>query len=287
MSVAEPYASRRSGEVTGIRARSRLTQRRLASFVCAVAAGPFALFSATNDPPGAERNSPPPAASRLEETNSQALLHTYLQLQGQIRITRLAIEQSRQATREAAAQTAEALSKALQTIEETFSSQRERDLEAMRSSNRVVLIVAGTFAGMGFLTMLMITCFQWRMSKGLADVSAALPAALGLSPGPAAPSLSPAQKTYLPLPDTPEQREWRARTQERRPDAASTPSAPAKRPILHPVLPDAAFWRRRQIRTWRTAVIVGLICAAALAFVLYALTYRKLGFGYFLGVFKI
>jgi len=133
--------------------------------------------------------------------------------------------------------------------------------------------------------------FQWRMSKGLADISAALPAALALGPGSAAPALGPPQQSYLPLPETAEQLEWRRHAQERRPQPASKPSAPANRPslnpVLNPLLPDAEFWRRRQLRTWRTALIVGLICAAALALVLYALTYGKLGFGYFHSVFRI
>jgi hypothetical protein len=287
MSVVESYASGRSGNVTGIRARSRLVQRRLASFVSAVAAFPLALFSATNDPAGAESSPPPPVASQIEETNSQAILHAYLQLQEQLHATQLAIEQNRQEAKEAAAQNTEALSKALQTIQETFTAQRVQGWEATQRSNRLILLVAGTFAAMGFLTMLMITYFQWRMSKGLADIAAALPAALGLGPGSAVPALGPAQESYLPLPETAEQREWRIHTQERRPHPASKPSAPANRPILNPLLPDAGFWRRRQLRTWRTALIVGLICAAALALVLYVVTYRKLGFGYFHGVFKM
>jgi hypothetical protein len=245
------------------------------------------LFSATNDPPGAESSPPPPTASQLEQTNSQALLHGYLQLQEQIRTTQLAIEQSRQETRKAAAQTAEALSNALQTVQEAFTTQRARDLEAMRSSNKLMLIVVATFAAMSFLSMLMMSYFQWRMSKGLAEISAALSAALGLGPGSAVPALGPARESYLPLPETVEQREWRIHAQERRPHPASRPSAPVKTPILNPLLPDAGFWRRRQLRTWRTVLIVGLICAAALAFALYVVTYRKLGFGYFHGVFKI
>jgi hypothetical protein len=286
MSVAESYASGRSGSVNGIRASSRLVQRRLVSFVCAVAAFPLALFSATNDPPGAE-SSPPPTASQLEQTNSQALLHSYLQLQEQVRTTQLAIEQNRQETRKAAAQTAEALSNALQTVQEAFAAHRARDLEAMQSSNKIMLIVVGTFAAMSFLSMLMMSYFQWRMSKGLAEISAALPTAVGLGPGSAAPLLGPAQESYLPLPETAEQREWRIHTQERRPHPAAKPTAPANRPILNPLLPDAGFWRRRQLRTWRTVLIVGLICAAALALVLYMVTYRKLGLGYFHGVFNI
>ena len=40
-------------------------------------------------------------------------------------------------------------------------------------------------------------------------------------------------------------------------------------------------------RALRTAVIVGLICAAVVALVLYLVTYQKLGFGHLRAVLKI
>jgi hypothetical protein len=298
MSAAESHASARSGKVTGTRSRLRLVQPRLASFVCAVVAFPLALLSAPGDPPGAESNPPLSAATnQMTQTNSQELTRAYMQLQEQIRTTQLAIEQGRQETRLAAAQTAEALSKSLQSVQETFDAQRARDLEAMRSSNQVMLIVVGTFAAMSFLSMLMMSYFQWRMSKGLAGISAALSPALSLGVGSAVPAFVPVREPYLPLPETPEQREWRIRAEEQQQqeqqqeqeqaEPAEEPSGPAQRPILNPLLPDAAFWRRRQIRTWKTAVIVGLICAAVLAFLLYAATYGKLGFDVLYRVLKI
>jgi len=296
MSAAESPASARSGKVTGIRSRLRLVQRRLALFVCAVVAFPLALLSAPGDPPDAESNPPLSAATNLvTTTNAQELTRAYMELQEQIRTTQLAIEQGRQEARQAAAQSAEALSKSLQSVQETFDAQRARDLEAMRSSNQVMLIVVGTFAAMSFLTMLMMSYFQWRMSKGLAGISAALSPALSLAVGSAVPAFVPVREPYLPLPETPEQREWRIRAEEQQQqeqeqeqaEPAEEPSGPAQRPILNPLLPDAAFWRRRQIRTWKTAVIVGLICAAVLAFLLYAATYGKLGFGVLYRVLKI
>jgi tetratricopeptide (TPR) repeat protein len=47
----------------------------------------------------------------------------------------------------------------------------------MQASNRVMLIVAGSFAGVGFVAMLLMVFFQWRAVSRLADISAALPAA--------------------------------------------------------------------------------------------------------------
>ena len=68
----------------------------------------------------------------------------------------------------------------MQSIQEAFSAQRAQDWEAIQRSNKVMLIVAGTFAGIGFLTLLIMTWFQWRMSKGLAEISAALPVGTGV-----------------------------------------------------------------------------------------------------------
>ena len=87
----------------------------------------------------------------------------------------------------------------MQSIQEAFSAQRAQDWEAIQRSNKVMLIVAGTFAGIGFLTLLMMTWFQWRMSKGLAEISAALPAALGLGASSAAAALALANQPELRL----------------------------------------------------------------------------------------
>ncbi len=216
-----------------------------------------------------ETNSPPPAAASRADTNSEALLQAYLQLQEQLRETQLAIERNRQEIKAVAAQNAESLSKALEGIQESFTAQRARDLEAMQRSNKVILIVVGTFAGMGFLTLLMMSYFQWRMSKGLAEISAAVPAALGLGVGSTAAALNPAGQLNLRLPGvTP---------------LSEAPSRAAELRLYHNPVTSL---RRRRVRPLRAAVIVGLICAAVLALVFYALTYWQLGFDTVLGWFK-
>src|SRR5208282_2344667 len=110
-------------------------------------------------------------------------------------VTQLVIEQNREEIKAAAAQSAETLSKALEGIQESFAAQRARVLEAMQQSNKLMRVVVGTFAAMGFLTLLMMSYFQWRMSKGLAEISAAVPAALGLGAGSAAGALGPARQS--------------------------------------------------------------------------------------------
>ena len=116
-------------------------------------------------------NSAPEAA---KETNSLEM-RTYLQLQEQLHATQLAIERNRKEADYAAAQATEALAGRLQAIEQSLLTQRARELEAMQSSNKVMLLVAGAFAAMGFMAMLLMAYFQWRTVNRLAEISAALP----------------------------------------------------------------------------------------------------------------
>jgi tetratricopeptide (TPR) repeat protein len=141
---------------------------------------------------------PLPATSGLVETNnSQELLRSYLQLQEQLHANQLAIEQSREEAKASAARSAEILATRLQGIEQALAAQRARELEAMQSSNRVMLIVAGTFAAIGFLAMLLMAYFQWRTIHGLAQISAALPAGRALGAPPAVAALGPGDSQLI------------------------------------------------------------------------------------------
>jgi len=148
---------------------------------------------------GAEPVSPPAALVRSEETNTQETLRSYLQLQEQIHATQLAIEHSRTQAEAAAAETAKAFTARLQGIEQALSSQRAQELEAMQSSNKVMLIVAGLFAALGLLAMLFMAYFQWRTINRLAEISAALPLAHALGSGPAVAGLSGGDPHFLTI----------------------------------------------------------------------------------------
>jgi tetratricopeptide (TPR) repeat protein len=112
---------------------------------------------------------PSPGTNRVEET--QEMLRAYLQLQEQLHATRIAVEQTRKDSDEASAQSARMLSARLQAIEQALTAQRTQSLEAMQSSNRVMLIVAGTFAGLGFVALLLMAYFQWRTVSRLAEIT--------------------------------------------------------------------------------------------------------------------
>ena len=102
------------------------------------------------------------------ETNSQQMLRAYLQLQEQLHLTQLAIEQNRNEARETAAQNSELLAGRIHALEQALDLQRTRELETMQSSNRVLLAIAGSFAAIGFLAMLLSSFFQWRIFNRLA-----------------------------------------------------------------------------------------------------------------------
>jgi len=133
---------------------------------------------------GAEPVPPAAVPGRADDTNSQDILRGYLQLQEQLHATQLAIEHNRAQAEAAAEQNAKALSARLSDIEQTLASQRAQELEAMQSSNKMMLFVAGVFAVLGFLAMLFMAYFQWRTINRLAEITAALPMAHALGAGP-------------------------------------------------------------------------------------------------------
>jgi tetratricopeptide (TPR) repeat protein len=142
---------------------------------------------------GAETASPAPIPGKAGETNTQDTLRAYLQLQEQLHATQLAIQRNRDEGAAAAAESVKAIANRLQGFEPVPTLQRAQDLEAMQSSNRAILFVAGLFAAIGLLALLCMAYFQWRTINRLEEVSAALPVApaLGLgSPVTAAPVMT-------------------------------------------------------------------------------------------------
>ena len=145
---------------------------------------------------GADSSLPAATAARSDETNLQENLRGYLQIQEQLHATQLAIERNRQEANAAAVEGAQAFASRLQGIEAALASQRAQELQAMQSSNKVMLAVAGMFAALGFLAMLFMAFFQWRTISRLAEIAAALPAAHALGVGPSFAALG-AGETHL------------------------------------------------------------------------------------------
>jgi tetratricopeptide (TPR) repeat protein len=149
---------------------------RCAGLVAALAVLPGLCWGA--EPVVAEGN-----PVRADDTSAQEMLRGYLQLQEQLHATQLAIEHSRTQAEAAAAQNATALTARLSDIERTLASQRAQELEVMQSSNKVMLLVAGAFAVLGFLAMLSMAYFQWRTINRLAEITSALPLTHALGAG--------------------------------------------------------------------------------------------------------
>ncbi len=189
------YVSRVSGATCGIRAQSHRSRNLFTFIPRGLLAFALVLVQGSSMSRGVESNAPPSSPSQLEGTNVQQLLRACLQIQERLQATQLAVEQNRRETRDAAERNTAALSNGLQILQEGLSAQRTRDLAAIQRSNNVVLVVAGTFVAMGFVTMLLVTYFQWRMSKGLAEISAVLPAALGLGTSSAPAALASAEQS--------------------------------------------------------------------------------------------
>src|SRR6266576_1161090 len=132
-----------------------------------------------------ETNTSAAPAARTEDATSTAdALRSYLHLQEQLQAAQLALERNRQESETLAARNAEAIAARLQLIEQAMSSQRARDQETVQSANRLLLIVAGSFAGVGFMAMLLTAYVQWRAVNRLAEFMALLPVA-GLTALPA------------------------------------------------------------------------------------------------------
>jgi len=168
---------------------------RLARWAGVLVAAVLLLGLARRETLAAELGQP----TRSEETNTQEALRAYLQLQEQLHANQLAVEQTRREAKEAAVQSADSLAKRLQEIEAALSTQRSRELDAMQSSNKVMLIVAGTFATIGFLAMLIMAYFQWRTVNSLAEISAALPMSRGFGPGHTLAAIGPGDLHLAPV----------------------------------------------------------------------------------------
>jgi len=126
-----PQLSMRIGFARQIKAHSLLMACVLASFASANRV--------------AAQNDVQPAPSTSAETNAANLLRSNLQLQEQLHRVQLSIEENRQQADAAAIQNAQSISSRLQTLEQTLAAERARDIDAVKSSTRLMWMVACTF----------------------------------------------------------------------------------------------------------------------------------------------
>ncbi|HZV36687.1 MAG TPA: hypothetical protein VFB72_19075, partial [Verrucomicrobiae bacterium] len=108
---------------------------------------------------------------------TQEALRSNLQIQAQLHDALLAIEKSRQEAEAAAARNAELLDARLSLMEKTLAEQRSDELRELEHSDRMMVIAAGCFAGVGFLVLLASASLQWAGANRLAKLATVLPTA--------------------------------------------------------------------------------------------------------------
>jgi tetratricopeptide (TPR) repeat protein len=150
----------------------------------------LARAEVTNSPPQSEANA---------SAASQDSLRNYLQIQEQLHNTQVAIEQYRQAAEAAVASNSQALDARLGAMERTLASQQVEELKGRERSERMLLLASGTFAGVGFLVLLIAAFLQLTAVNRLAATAASFAAhpahALGMGDAQLLPSRALQQST--------------------------------------------------------------------------------------------
>ncbi|HKQ37321.1 MAG TPA: tetratricopeptide repeat protein [Verrucomicrobiae bacterium] len=133
------------------------------------------IFMALAARPTAAQDSAPPAPAPTPQASDQAsagdqLLRSYLQIQEQLHTALLAIENNREQLEAAAKQNNEMVAARLKLIEQTLTSQGERETRSARSSQRLVLIIAAIFGVVGIGAMVLTSWFQLRTMNRLTEL---------------------------------------------------------------------------------------------------------------------
>lgn len=114
---------------------------------------------------------PAPSPQAPEQTAAgEQLLRSYLQIQEQLHTALLAIENNREQLEAAAKQNNEMVAARLKLIEQTLTSQGERETRTARSSQRLVLIIAAIFGVVGIVAMVLTSWFQLRTMNRLTEL---------------------------------------------------------------------------------------------------------------------
>lgn len=110
------------------------------------------LGAAEAPPADAPPDSAEPAPLPGPATNAESGIH----------LNQEAVEQLRREIEQSTIRNAEAINSSLSLIEPTLSRLHDRQMEAVQSSNRTILMVAGIFAAVGLLGLIVITLIVVR-----------------------------------------------------------------------------------------------------------------------------
>ena len=149
----------------------------------------FAFSGFTADTP---ETTPASGQTNNAAADSLQALRAYLQLQEQLHSTTTlieqarkeneaaarrhgeAIEQAREESEAAAKRNAETIAARLKLIEETLTMQREREIEVIQKSNRMLITIVAVVGGLGLLAVVFTAFFLWRALNRVAHISTAL-----------------------------------------------------------------------------------------------------------------
>jgi tetratricopeptide (TPR) repeat protein len=117
-------------------------------------------------------------ATSVPATNVPAFVELRLStnLEAEMLFTRQALEQLRREVEQTAARNAAAITSSLSLVESTLARMHERQMQSAQSANRGILIVAGVFAALGLVCLLLISLVLMRAIGRFSEVAATTPA---------------------------------------------------------------------------------------------------------------
>lgn len=98
-----------------------------------------------------------------------------LLLQEKLQNLQRSLQETRDESEAGARRASETVATRLKLIEQTLTTQREREMEVMQKSNRFLLTVAAAFGSVGLCAMVFTAWFLLRAMNRLAEVAAAFP----------------------------------------------------------------------------------------------------------------
>ena len=96
-------------------------------------------------------------------------------MEAEIQFTRQALDELRQELERSNARNAAAITSTLSLVESSLARMQERHMESVQSSNRAILIVSATFAGVGFLCLILVSIVLMRAIGRFSEMAADAP----------------------------------------------------------------------------------------------------------------
>jgi len=123
------------------------------------------MNAAEADAVSSQKTNEPPVTDLRLSTN----------LEVEILLTRQALDQLRREVEQSAARNAAAITSSLSLVESTLARMHERQMQSAQSSNRTILIVAGAFAAVGLVCLLVISLVLMRAIGRFSEMAAHAP----------------------------------------------------------------------------------------------------------------